>query len=350
MNSTILSNAAITKTFKDLLSWLSSKEKLVISKRAGLDGKTETLQWIWASFTPAITRERVRQIEDVWVQKMSRFTRNNTLLWKLQESAMNFIKLHGWVISSEKLINNVIKDLNISWKINYSMLEMILQANEDVIKSKQTLGCKIYFYLPTINKSDIESVHKEAIRILKMKKDVMNKNVLYEEVVKSSPKNISAVFVDSCLELFNDIVSWEENLIGLYQWKILNPRTLKDKTIYIMKKEGTPMHFVEITNKIIELLQENVKINTIHNELIRNPEFVLIGRGIYALKEWWFNAGTVLDVIVEILTKKWNALSTEEIVKEVLKARDVKITTIYMNLQNKTLIERVWRNYYQLKK
>jgi hypothetical protein len=36
------------------------------------------------------------------------------------------------------------------------------------------------------------------------------------------------------------------------------------------------MHFVDISNKIIELLEENVKVNTIHNELIRNDDFVLI--------------------------------------------------------------------------
>jgi hypothetical protein len=34
-------------------------------------------------------------------------------------------------------------------------------------------------------------------------------------------------------------------------------------------------------------------------------------------------------------------MSTEEIVKEVLKSRNVKKTTIYMNLQNKNFIERV---------
>jgi hypothetical protein len=43
-------------------------------------------------------------------------------------------------------------------------------------------------------------------------------------------------------------------------------------------------------------------------------------------------------------------MSTDEIIKEVLKTRDVKHTTIYMNLQNKNVIERVGRNYYQLKK
>ena len=130
---------------------------------------------------------------------------------------------------------------------------------------------------------------------------------------------------------------------------MLNPKTLKDKAIYIMKREKVPMHFVDISNKITEMLGKSVKVNTIHNELIRNEEFVLIGRWIYALKEWGFIPGTVQDVIVNILEKKWKPMNTEEITKEVLKTRNVKQTTIYMNLQNKSLIERVWRNYYQIK-
>jgi len=65
-------------------------------------------------------------------------------------------------------------------------------------------------------------------------------------------------------------------LIGLTRWKILNPKTLKDKAIYVMKKEKIPMHFIDISNKISEHLGESVKINTIHNELIRNEEFILI--------------------------------------------------------------------------
>jgi hypothetical protein len=45
-----------------------------------------------------------------------------------------------------------------------------------------------------------------------------------------------------------------------------------------MKKEKLPMHFVDISNRITDMLEEKVKVNTIHNELIRNSEFVLIGR------------------------------------------------------------------------
>lgn len=348
MNNITLNSDVITKVFRELLSWLSERERTVVSMRVWLDWNKETLQWIWKSFTPAITRERVRQIEETWVKKVSRIVKT-TILSELHNSAIKFLKLHWWLISSKKLMNNIIKDLNISWDVNYSVLEVVLQSDENVLKSKQKLGCDIFFHLPDINKGIVENIHNEALKVLKRKKDVINKATLYEMVVANLDWNVSAVLVDSCLSLFDDIVYWEWNLVWLAKWKVLNPRTLKDKIIYVLKKEKTPMHFVEIANKSSELLWEKVNVNTIHNELIRSLEFVLIGRWIYALKEWWFTPWTVLDVIIWILEENWWPMNTEDIKKEVFKNRNVKESTIYMNLQNKNVIERVGRNYYQLK-
>ena len=111
------------------------------------------------------------------------------------------------------------------------------------------------------------------------------------------------------------------------------------------------MHFMDIANVISSHFNESTKVNTVHNELIRNADFVLIGRGIYVLKSWGYRAGTVLDVIVDVFKKAGNKpLSADEIAKRVLKTRQVKKNTIYMNLQNRDHVERVGRNLYQLKK
>lgn len=351
MTTQILNNKNITSSFSDILSSLSEKEKSVIERRVGLFSEKETLQNIGNSFTPSITRERVRQIEESWIKKIWRIVKA-TLLKDIQITSKKYLELHWWIISKDKLISILIKDLNLESNVNAWILEVIIQSDFDIKKSKQKLNCKIYFSLPSLGKQTIEAVHKEAVKILKKKKDVMDKTSLYEMIANNvnSKDKLSLSFIDSILDLFEDIVFWEENLVGLTKWKILNPKTLKDKAVYIMKKSKVPMHFVDISNKITEMLWESVKVNTIHNELIRNKEFVLIGRWIYALKEWWFVPGTVLDVIVNILEKKWEPMNTEEITKEVLKTRNVKQTTIYMNLQNKAQIERVWRNYYQVKK
>jgi len=109
-------------------------------------------------------------------------------------------------MSKDKLINNVIKELNIDSEVNHSIIEMIIQSDFEIKKSKQKLGCQIYFYLPNISKTDIDIVYKEAVKILKKKKDVVNKNYLFENIITGLKKDISITFIDSSLELFDDIV------------------------------------------------------------------------------------------------------------------------------------------------
>lgn len=350
MNATVLNNENIVRSFEEILISLSEKEKNVIERRVWLKWEKETLQSIWNSFSPTITRERVRQIEESGIRKIWRIIKAS-ILTDIQEKGIEFVKMSWGLASRDSLVNYLIKELNLEKDINKGVLETIVQSDFDILKSKQKLGCKIYFYLSKISRYNVDVIHKEAIKVLKKKKDVIEKEELFKIVSENLKdlRGISAPLVGSVLELFDDIIFWEDNLVWLTKWKILNPKTLKDKAVYILKKEWTPMHFVDIANKIIEVLEDNVKINTIHNELIRNEDFVLIGRGIYALREWWFKPGTVLDVIISILEKRNEPMSTEEIVKEVLKIRDVKETTIYMNLQNRQVIERVWRNFYQLK-
>ena len=145
MNNVTLNNKTIVKSFEDILKSLSDKERNVIERRVWINSEKETLQNIGNSFSPAITRERVRQIEDSGIKKIGRIIKA-TLLTEIQNFSMNFIKLHGWVISKNRLINNIIKELKIEWDVNHSIIEMIIQSDFEIKKSKQKLGCQIYFH------------------------------------------------------------------------------------------------------------------------------------------------------------------------------------------------------------
>ena len=346
----VLNEKKIESTFTDMLSALSNKEKIVMEKRIWINSERQTLQSIGNSFQPNITRERVRQIEDAWIKKLGRIIKSSELAI-IQDHAQKTLELHWGVLVRDKLINAIVREMKISDTINSHMIEVIIQSDLEIIKSKPRLWTQTYFTLPDISKKHIDAVYKEALMLLKRKKDVMEQRELYEEIqtrLQDSLGKLNITFLDSVMDIFDDIVKWEEVLIWLTRWKILNPKTLKDKAIYVMKKEKIPMHFIDIANKITEYLWDSVKINTIHNELIRNEDFILIWRGIYALKEWGFKPGNVLDMIIDVLQKNWGPLSTDEITKRVLKVRNVKKTTIYMNLQNKKAIKRVWRNFYDL--
>jgi hypothetical protein len=174
MNNLVLNNKNIVKSFSDILESLSDKEQNVIKKRVGIFWKKETLQNIGNSFTPNITRERVRQIEDTWIKKIWRIVKA-TLLSEIQTKAREFLALHGGVLSREKLIGAIVKELNLEKTVNAWILEVVIQSDFEIKKSKQKLGCKIYFFLPNISKTLIEAVHREALKILKKKKFFCNR-------------------------------------------------------------------------------------------------------------------------------------------------------------------------------
>jgi DNA-directed RNA polymerase delta subunit len=110
------------------------------------------------------------------------------------------------------------------------------------------------------------------------------------------------------------------------------------------------MHFNEIAEAISEsdFKRKDVTTQAIHNELIKDKRFILVGRGIYALKEWGFKQGTVADVITEVLKDAGEPLHRDEIVKRVLKKRFVKETTILLNLQGKDQFKRTAKATYTL--
>ena len=343
------SNIEIQESFSAVLASLTEKERSVISRRIGLDGERETLQSIGDSY--GITRERVRQVEDVGIRKIGRIVKS-TKLTEIQSYGEKILALHGGLLVKDKLLSAVINEIGIQGEINPGIIEVVLQSDYNVQKSKPQLGTETYFMLPEVNRKTIGEVYKEAVKILKKKGDIMETTALYELVKMNllpTHGKLENVLIDSIMDVYTDLVKGEEKYIGLEKWKILNPSTLKDKAIYVLKKNKKPMHFVEITNAIADRFSESVKVATIHNELIRNTEFVLIGRGIYVLRDWGYKPGTVLDVIMDVFHKAKAPLSTEEIIARVLKVRQVKSSTIYMNLQNRKYVERVGRNMYQLK-
>jgi DNA-directed RNA polymerase delta subunit len=132
-------------------------------------------------------------------------------------------------------------------------------------------------------------------------------------------------------------------------WRHINPKSIRDKALIVLRKEGKPMHFVDIATAITDYAfdAKKVTVQAVHNELIRYPQFVLVGRGLYALKEWGYQDGTVTDIIESLLKKK-SPMTKQDIMKGVLKQRQVKKGTISLNLQKNPQFVRVGRAVYAL--
>ena len=131
---------------------------------------------------------------------------------------------------------------------------------------------------------------------------------------------------------------------------MVNPKNIRDKIYVILHEHGKPLHFNEIAKSIKDssFRRKDVTTQAIHNELIKDNRFVLIGRGIYALKEWGYRKGTVADIIADVLKKAAEPLHRDEIVRRVLQHRHVKETTILLNLQGKPQFKRVAKATYTL--
>lgn len=153
------------------------------------------------------------------------------------------------------------------------------------------------------------------------------------------------------LALTSHSISKLDDMWGLSKWPEVNPRSIRDKIYLVLKGANHPMHFTEIAKSIGDLKANPKSVTTqaVHNELIKDSRFVLIGRGIYALSEWGYKAGTVADIIEEVL-KTESPLPKDQIIERVLARRQVKPSTIVLNLQEKPQFERVGKGVYGLKK
>jgi DNA-directed RNA polymerase delta subunit len=114
----------------------------------------------------------------------------------------------------------------------------------------------------------------------------------------------------------------------------IKTRGIKDYAYLVIRKAGRPMHFREVAKEIFVQFKRKAHTATTHNELIRDSRFVLVGRGIYAIREWGHQGGVVKDVIKNILLDSGKPMTKEEIIAEVQKQRIVKDNTVVVNLQN----------------
>jgi DNA-directed RNA polymerase delta subunit len=182
-----------------------------------------------------------------------------------------------------------------------------------------------------------KSIKDATIEILKEQKDPVHFDELFERVVESQKElGISKDSFAHHIEVSEEIRQNNFGKWGIVHWKEISPKGTREKAYLVLKESGEPLHFRDIAQKIDEFRLNKKKTHpqTVHNELIKDKNFVLIGRGIYALVEWGYKKGTVKDVIEEILKKSERPLNREEIIAKVLEVRSVKKSTIVINLNN----------------
>lgn len=314
------------------------REREIIGRRFGLFDRRETLEQIGELL--GITRERVRQLEKAVITKLKASGEDLPHIKEVQDVLGEHLTQMGHVAKTTEITKRLSPE---NTKIDQSRIAFLAHLSPQlaVIDDNDHFFHSVGLSTKHNEKSIRDHVGKVIDAIIKINqptdiatiaRETGNPDQKHVEALASISKNIS-----------NLHGRW-----GLTKWPMVNPKNIRDKIYVILHDHKKPMHFSEISEAISasDFKRKDVTTQAIHNELIKDKRFVLIGRGIYALKEWGYKKGTVADVIAEVLNKEGGPLHRDEIVRRVLKSRQVKETTILLNLQGKPQFKRVAKATY----
>jgi hypothetical protein len=341
----------LSEILEEMFMVLTTKEKDVIVQRFSLDNRPRrTLESIGQKFS--VTRERIRQIEKIALGKLRR-TVQTTKLNMVNDFANEVIIENGGVLLEKKLVAAILNKLGSDDAVDAHIIKLALNINQGLNKIEKTNIYEPFWISKELDMAVVDSVVNTGIKILKKKSEVMTDLKFagaIRQVLASKLDGYSDPMIVATMEVDKRVKRIDEGF-GLMEWRHINPRSIRDKAYIVLKVAKKPLHFVEIANKISEagFDKKVVTVQAVHNELIRYDQFVLVGRGLYALREQGYSKGTVAEVIEALLLEK-SPMTKQEIIEGVLKQRHVKKGTISLNLQKNLQFVRVGRAVYKLDK
>ncbi len=364
-----LSSFNPVETLGILLANLAIKEKDVLTRRFGLGHpKRHTLEEIGQSY--GITRERVRQIENLSIKKLKELRDLKDDIKEAENLVVQLLEQYGGVMEETFFLENVLnymithpdaenslmflaehifsdninkvyqdKEFNNLWKLGSSDVDFLKLVITEMVNIVEKNGepVKLEDLMEQFKSSEFYITNKDRIMslttMLEATEDDINK--ILESYLRASRKIKQDIFDN-----------W-----GLISWGIVKPKKINDKIYLTLKRGGRPMHFTEIASEINTNAFDGkiAYAPTVHNELILDPKYVLVGRGIYALSEWGYKPGNVADVIEEILNLE-GPLTKDQIIDKVLERRNVKRSTVYLSLMNSDKIKKNDKSRYFIAK
>jgi DNA-directed RNA polymerase delta subunit len=332
------------QTTKKLLSVLPDRAREVLVKRYGLGKDTHKMTLDSIGKIYGITRERVRQIENYAIaniRKSDAYKSEKASFSELEE----LLHALGGIVVEDDFLGHVAKDKSIQNHVHF-----ILVIGDSFTKKKEDLEFKHRWHVnEELSKNVEDSLRKLYAGLsnndLLVESEIINKFLGHLENVSEKYKNQE--IVKRWLSLSKNI---GKNAIG--EWGMANSSNIKTKgmrdyAFLVIRKHGSPIHFKDVAKQITQIFKKKAHVATTHNELIKDDRFVLVGRGLYALREWGYMSGVVKDVIKKILEKN-GPLVKDDIIDKVLKERYVKENTIMVNLQNQKHFKRDKEGKYSL--
>jgi DNA-directed RNA polymerase delta subunit len=334
------------KVTKKLLSSLKDRARNIIIRRYGLeDGSRRTLESIGQEY--GITRERVRQIEN-FALKAIRKSETLAEAREIFDELINSIHDLGGMVSEEEILKQMAED-----SVHQNHVHFYLVVGDDFTAHKDDLRFskrwsvdrKVSEYVHDIIHDIYHGLEKDE---LLKEEDVLKRVLAHENIKNLRDRHVGEKSARTWLNFtkligVNPVGEW-----GDAKSPNVKTRGVRDYAYLVLRRQGCPMHFREVAQSIADTFGKKAHVATTHNELIKDARFVLVGRGVYALREWGYKEGVVRDVIADILRQE-GPLDKEDVVQKVMKERYLKRNTILVNLQNPDYFVRNTEGLYRLK-
>lgn len=322
----MVESSKVTNLIKNCLAGLSSRQKEILEGRYGLNAST-TLTLAELGSRYGLTRERVRQIEALAL-KACKVKSETPDFNDFAKTVSASLKATGGIKREDLLIQEL------GGEPQANRLKFLLEICGKFKYSKDDKNFYPFWY---VNDADQK---KAAAFVAYLTKNANRENFAasFVSAVKTSVLNdvvarhYASVSKKVAMNIYGDL--------GLSEWPEINPKTARDWAYLVLKKEQRPMHFTQIAESVTKLRNKKAHAPTVHNELIKDDKFVLVGKGTYSLKEFGAIAGTAREIIGHFI-KKHGPMKAQDILKLVLKERMFKENTVLINLQNRKNFKRL---------
>ncbi len=329
-----------------LFAVLPKRTKDVLDQRFGLgkNPKRMTLDAIGKRY--GITRERVRQIE---ADGLARIRKSPTMsdMRPTFAALEKYFDDQGGVLHEGQALQGLA-----SHPKHENHVYFLLCLHDPFVRLHENEHLHDRWAYGKNSEEKADKVLRNAVDSLRKIGAPVEEKKLYEVMSSSAQNvlgsNVASSVLENWLGLSKLIAKNYFGEWGLTEFSAIKPRGMKDLSFMVLSKKGEPMHFSEVAASIGKLIGRSVHVQTVHNELIKDQRFVLVGRGLYALKEWGYEPGVVRDVIINML-KNNGPMDKEKIISFVSEKRFVKPNTILINLENKKHFKKLTDGRYSVR-
>ena len=350
-NSHNMKNAKINRIIDSLFEGLNPRQKEVIVGRFGLSesGNANPLTLAAIGGKYGVTRERVRQIEANSLSTLKSKVSENRDCQAILSRSKKFIENAGGVAEKGALLAHLASTAE---GLTQNHLSFLIETSGAFKFYDEDKNYSAFYYLDKENLAEVGKFITSFAKFLESQKDVVldgGFSRLFSEF--AGKQKVKLAHAENFLSISRQFHTNPYGITGLADWGEIKPLNIRDRIYLILKKTGEPLHFESITVHInkIDFGTRKALAPTVHNELIKDSRFVLVGRGMYALAEHGYQPGTVQEVIKRIL-KNNGPLKPKDISTAVQKERIVKPNTILVNLQNKKHFDRLDNGTYRIRR